>query len=39
MIENYRSGIIWNVMRTNPYIRQGLMKAGFEGGWLTASVQ
>jgi len=27
------------VMRKNPYVRQGLMRAGFEGGWLTASVQ
>ena len=39
MIENYRSSMIWTVMRTNPYIRQGLTKAGFEGGWLTASAQ
>jgi hypothetical protein len=39
MIENYRSSMIWDVMRKNRYLRQGLLAAGFEGGWLTASVQ
>ncbi|MBM0105733.1 hypothetical protein JM946_13290 [Steroidobacter sp. S1-65] len=34
MIENYRSGLIWSVMRTNPHIRRGLQRAGFTGGWL-----
>jgi hypothetical protein len=34
MIENYRSGFVWKVMRRNPYIRRGLERAGFEGGWL-----
>jgi hypothetical protein len=34
MIENHRSGLIWNVMRTNPHIRRGLARAGFTGGWL-----
>jgi hypothetical protein len=34
MIENYRSGLIWRVMRTNPYVRKGLQRAGFSGGWL-----
>ena len=34
MIENYRSGLIWAVMRRNPYIVQGLKRAGFRGGWL-----
>jgi hypothetical protein len=37
MIENYRSDMIWRVMHTNPYIRSGLQRAGFSGGWLTAS--
>jgi hypothetical protein len=38
MIENYRSELIWNVMKRNPYIIRGLKRAGFEGGWLeTAS--
>ncbi|HEX7326603.1 MAG TPA: glucoamylase family protein [Rhodanobacteraceae bacterium] len=34
MIENYRSGFVWQVMRRNPYIRRGLERAGFGGGWL-----
>ena len=33
-IENYKSGFVWNLMRKNPYIRDGLRKAGFTGGWL-----
>lgn len=33
-IENYRSGLIWNVMKKNKYIIDGLTKAGFTGGWL-----
>ncbi len=36
MIENYRSGLVWNIMRTNPAIREGLRQAGFTGGWLLA---
>ncbi len=35
MIENWRSGFVWNVMKKNPYIRRGLERAGFTGGWLT----
>lgn len=34
MIENYRSGLIWQLMRQNPYIVRGLCRAGFQGGWL-----
>lgn len=36
MIENYRSGLVWEVMRRNPHIRRGLERAGFSGGWLEA---
>ena len=36
MIENYRSEFVWRVMRSNPYIRAGLERSGFTGGWLTA---
>jgi len=36
-IANYRNGFIWNVMKHNPYIRQGLTRAGFRGGWLDAA--
>ena len=34
MIENHRSGLLWDVMKENPYILDGLRKAGFSGGWL-----
>ena len=34
MIENYRSDLVWRVMRTNPHIIRGLKRAGFTGGWL-----
>ncbi len=34
MIENYRSELIWKYMRKSPYIRRGLERAGFTGGWL-----
>jgi hypothetical protein len=34
MIENYRTGLIWNVMRRSPYVVAGLRRAGFRGGWL-----
>ena len=34
MLENYRSGFVWKTMRKNPYIREGLKRAGFAGGWL-----
>ncbi len=33
-IENYRSELIWDIMKENPYIKEGLEQAGFEGGWL-----
>jgi hypothetical protein len=34
MIENYRSELVWRVMRSNAVIRLGLERAGFTGGWL-----
>lgn len=34
MIENHRSGLIWETMKKNPYIVNGLRRAGFTGGWL-----
>ena len=34
MMENYRSGLVWKVMRRNPHIVRGLKRAGFTGGWL-----
>ena len=34
MIENYRTGLFWRLMRNCPYISAGLRRAGFSGGWL-----
>jgi hypothetical protein len=34
MVENYRSGLIWSLMRRCPYLVAGLRQAGFSGGWL-----
>ena len=34
MIENYRTGLIWRIMRRCPYVSAGLSRAGFRGGWL-----
>jgi hypothetical protein len=37
MIENHRSGLVWNVMRGSAYLRRALGRAGFTGGWLEAA--
>ncbi|MEO6232327.1 MAG: glucoamylase family protein [Ferruginibacter sp.] len=34
MIENYKSGLIWDIIKRCPHIIDGLKKAGFSGGWL-----
>jgi hypothetical protein len=34
MIENYRTGLLWDIMRRCPPLRTGLRRAGFAGGWL-----
>jgi hypothetical protein len=34
MIENYRSGLLWRLMRECPAIVDGLRRAGFRKGWL-----
>jgi hypothetical protein len=36
---NYRDDFIWRHMRRVPAIRRGLRRAGFTGGWLSASGQ
>lgn len=33
-LENYRSGLIWEIMRDCEYVRDGLVRIGFQGGWL-----
>jgi hypothetical protein len=34
MIENYRTGFVWDLMKRSPYVVAGLTRAGFTGGWL-----
>jgi len=34
MIENYRSQLIWKLMRECLHIGNGMRRAGFKGGWL-----
>jgi hypothetical protein len=34
MAENHRTGFVWDLMKKSPYIRAGLERAGFAGGWL-----
>jgi hypothetical protein len=34
MVENHRSGLIWQLMRECPSVVAGLRRAGFTNGWL-----
>ena len=34
MVENWRTGIVWRLMRQNADVVRGLCRAGFTGGWL-----
>jgi hypothetical protein len=34
MIDNFRSGLVWRLLRGCPYVVAGLRAAGFTGGWL-----
>jgi hypothetical protein len=34
MIENHRTGLLWELMRRCAYVVTGLRRAGFTGGWL-----
>jgi hypothetical protein len=36
MIENYRSGLVWQLLRRCRPVVDGLRAAGFSGGWLAA---
>ena len=38
MIENHRTGLLWQLMRRCPHIVTGLMRAGFTGGWIEKPV-
>ena len=33
-LENYETGLIWDILKKNPYIVSGLKKASFSGGWI-----
>jgi hypothetical protein len=33
-VENYRTGLLWDLMRRCPVVVAGLRRAGFTGGWL-----
>lgn len=35
MIENHRTGFVWDVMKNSPYVAEGLCKAGFTADWLS----
>jgi hypothetical protein len=37
MIENARSGLVWETMKRNPHVARGLRAAGFTGGWLDSA--
>jgi hypothetical protein len=39
MIENFLTGRIWSVTKSNAYLRAGLIRAGFKGGWLEGAGQ
>lgn len=34
MVENLRTGLVWDRMKRNPHLVRGLRRAGFTGGWL-----
>jgi hypothetical protein len=36
MVENFRTGLPWQIVRASPWIRAGLRRAGFKGGWLAS---
>lgn len=33
-IQNFETGLIWDLMKKNQYVVEGLKRAGFNGGWL-----
>lgn len=37
MIENFRTGLVWRLLKQCPYLVEGLHRAGFRGGWLMES--
>ena len=39
MMENYRSGLLWNLFMSCPEVQQGLKKLGFESPWLKKQIK
>ena len=39
MIENFRTGLIWSLMRNCQPIVKGLQRAGFSGAWLPSGIR
>jgi hypothetical protein len=39
MAENYLTGMVWEHMKRNPYVIEGLRRAGFTGGWLDSAAR
>ena len=37
MVENHRTGRVWDRVGRSPYVQKGLLCAGFDGGWLSAT--
>jgi hypothetical protein len=35
MVENYRTGFLWRLMRRCPHVIEGLRRANFRNGWLS----
>ena len=38
-LQNHETGLLWNVMKKNPYIVAGLQRAGFTGGWMDDKIK
>ena len=38
MVENHRTGFVWNLLKKNADVTAGLRRAGFTGGWLGSMV-
>lgn len=37
MVENHRTGLVWDLMKRSPYVTAGLRRAGFGGGWMAGA--
>jgi len=36
MVENWRTGFVWKLLRQDADVVRGMCRAGFTGGWLAA---